>query len=43
MVHAKKKEEGEGIKVRYDEKEKVSLQIIDSDSLYCVNSNLNIS
>ena len=43
MVYTKKKEEGEEIKVRYDEKKKISLQITSSDSLHCVNSNLNIS
>jgi hypothetical protein len=42
MVHAKK-EEREEIKVRYDKKEKVSLQSTSSNNLHCVNSSLNLS
>jgi hypothetical protein len=41
VVHAKK-EEGKEIKMRHDERKKVSLQTTSSDSLHCVNSSLNI-
>ena len=42
MVHAKK-EEGEEIKVRHDERKKVSVQTTSNNSLHCVNNSFNIS
>jgi hypothetical protein len=41
VIHTEK-EEGEKIKIRHDERKKVSLQTTSSDSLHCMNSSLNI-
>jgi hypothetical protein len=41
VVHTEK-EEGEKIKIRHDERKKVSLHTTSSDSLHCMNSSLNI-